>query len=80
MLAALAFKLTRLQPHVSLPIVKTALLELGVNGVWLQPGAEDDELVAYIETMPDELRSRVVYGGPCILVEGEALAKAQGKL
>ncbi|PWN42144.1 NAD(P)-binding protein [Ceraceosorus guamensis] len=67
-------------PHVSINIVKTALLELDVAGIWLQPGAENAEIQQYIDTMPDELKNRVVLGGPCILVEGAALAKAQGKL
>lgn len=45
-----------------------------------QPGAENDELIEYIKSMPEELQNKVVYGGPCILVEGAELAKAQGKL
>ncbi|PWN19051.1 NAD(P)-binding protein [Microstroma glucosiphilum] len=31
-------------PHVSLQIVKTGLLELGIPWIWLQPGAEDKAL------------------------------------
>lgn len=31
-------------PQVSLPILKTSLLELGIKYIWLQPGAEDDAL------------------------------------
>lgn len=31
-------------PKISLPIVKTAVLELNIPWVWLQPGAEDDDL------------------------------------
>ncbi|PWN27293.1 hypothetical protein BDZ90DRAFT_240197 [Jaminaea rosea] len=68
-------------PKVSLPIVKTSLLELGIPWIWLQPGAEDDDLKDWVESLPDEdLKKRVIYGGPCILVEGEDLAKEEGKL
>lgn len=35
----------------------------------------------WVEALPDEdLKKRVIFGGPCILVEGEKLAKAEGKL
>jgi hypothetical protein len=34
-----------------------------------------------VESLPDEdLKRRVIYGGPCILVEGRRLAKAEGRL
>jgi len=34
----------------------------------------------WLSTQPTEIQERVVLGGPCILVIGEELAKAQGKL
>lgn len=35
----------------------------------------------WVEDLPeDDLKNRVIFGGPCILVEGEDLAKAEGKL
>ncbi|CAO1613734.1 unnamed protein product [Sympodiomycopsis kandeliae] len=68
-------------PQVSLPILKTSLLELEIPWIWLQPGAEDDAIRDWVEALPDEdLKKRVIFGGPCILVEGEKLAKAEGKL
>ncbi|CAO1633906.1 unnamed protein product [Jaminaea pallidilutea] len=68
-------------PKISLPIVKTAVLELNIPWVWLQPGAEDDDLKDWVDSLPDDdLKSRIIFGGPCILVEGEELAQAEGKL
>ena len=39
--------------------------------LWLQPGAEDDAVKSYIHT--NGLDDRVIYGGPCILVEGDGI-------
>ncbi|KAF5355343.1 hypothetical protein D9758_006075 [Tetrapyrgos nigripes] len=55
--------------RVTLDVLKKAK-ELSVPTLWLQPGAEDAEVVAYIK---DNLGDRVVYGGPCILVEGDVM-------
>lgn len=34
-----------------------------------------------MDSLPDQdLKKRVIFGGPCILVDGEELAKAEGKL
>jgi len=43
--------------------------ELGVPALWIQPGAEDDAVIKYIQE--NDLSDKVIYGGPCILVEGD---------
>ncbi|KAI0267035.1 NAD-P-binding protein [Gloeopeniophorella convolvens] len=48
--------------------------ELGVPALWLQPGAEDDAVVAYIRE--HGLQDRVLFGGPCILVEGDGIRRS----
>ncbi|KAF9050076.1 NAD-P-binding protein [Panaeolus papilionaceus] len=58
-------------PKVTLGILQKAK-ELNIPALWLQPGAEDDTVVNYIKE--NDLADRVIYGGPCILVEGEAIA------
>ncbi|RYE13893.1 MAG: hypothetical protein EOP45_20495 [Sphingobacteriaceae bacterium] len=55
----------------------------GPKGVWFQPGAESDEIRAYVREMG--LEGRVVCAGnhECILVEGDRLLgnrKVGGKL
>ncbi len=39
--------------------------------LWLQPGADDEAVVRFINE--NGLADRVVYGGPCVLVEGDAI-------
>ncbi|UZJ57384.1 hypothetical protein CBS101457_006704 [Exobasidium rhododendri] len=67
-------------PKVTLSILKTALLELQVAGIWLQPGAEDSQVKEFVDSCTDEMKDKVILGGPCILVEGASLAKDKGKL
>ena len=58
------------------------LREGAIKGIWLQPGAEDGEVVQFIQSEP-WLKERTVYGGPCVLVLGDRLrqaASATGKL
>ncbi|KAF9023967.1 NAD-P-binding protein [Hymenopellis radicata] len=43
--------------------------ELDIPALWLQPGAEDAAVIEYIKE--NGLEERVIYGGPCILVEGD---------
>jgi len=57
-------------PKVTLGILKQAK-ELGVRSLWLQPGAEDEDVKDYIK---EHLSDRAIYGGPCILVEGDGIA------
>lgn len=67
-------------PKISLSIIQSALQDLHVNAVWLQPGAEDQEVKDWIASTDESTQNKVIYGGPCILVQGESLAKAKGKL
>ncbi|KAF7965091.1 hypothetical protein HWV62_45741 [Athelia sp. TMB] len=55
------------------PKITLGLLEqakgLSVPALWLQPGAEDEAVIAYINQ--NGLADKVIYGGPCILVDGD---------
>ncbi|KAF7323111.1 NAD(P)-binding protein [Mycena chlorophos] len=60
-------------PAVTLTILQSAL-ELGVPALWLQPGAADDTVDAFIKEKG--LQDRVIYGGadgPCIMVQGDGV-------
>ena len=45
-----------------------------VPALWLQPGAEDGAVVSYIKE--NGLEDKVIYGGPCILVEGDGILRS----
>ncbi|KAJ8502428.1 hypothetical protein ONZ45_g8247 [Pleurotus djamor] len=64
-------------PKVTLAILQQAK-ELSVPALWLQPGAEDEEVIKYI--VENGLQDRVIYGGPCILVEGDGIPRASAAL
>lgn len=59
--------------QVTLNILKEAK-ELNVLALWLQPGAEDESVIAFIKE--SGLADHVIYGGPCLLVEGEGIRKS----
>lgn len=63
-------------PKVTLGVVKQAV-EAGIHGVWIQPGADDEAVAAYIKE--NDLEGKVVYGGPCILASGDKVLAALGK-
>lgn len=65
----LIFRISR----VTLKIVKEAK-ELGIPALWLQPGAEDDEVKRYVEEA--DLGDKVILGGPCILVDGPSVLRS----
>lgn len=46
----------------------------GVPALWIQPGAEDAAVIKYIEE--NGLQDKVIYGGPCILVEGDNIIQS----
>ncbi|KAK7044167.1 hypothetical protein VNI00_007887 [Paramarasmius palmivorus] len=62
---------------ITLEVLKKAK-DLSVPSIWLQPGAEDANVVQFIKD--NGLENRVVYGGPCILVEGDDLRSAKATL
>ena len=47
---------------------------LSVPALWLQPGAEDEAVIKFIQE--NDLAGKVIYGGPCILVEGDSIIKS----
>lgn len=47
---------------------------LNIPALWLQPGAEDEAVVAYIKD--NGMADKVIYGGPCILVEGDGIMRS----
>lgn len=58
---------------MTLTILDQAKL-LSVPALWLQPGAEDEAVIKYIKEQG--LSDRVIYGGSCILVEGDGIKKS----
>ncbi|KAJ6498782.1 NAD-P-binding protein [Mycena sanguinolenta] len=57
-------------PKVSLSLLQAAI-PLGVPAVWLQPGAADESVAAWVKE--NGVEDRVIYGGPCILVQGDSI-------
>lgn len=57
-------------PAITLNILRSAK-DLSIPALWLQPGAEDATVVDFVKT--NGLEGRVIYGGPCILVQGDDL-------
>ncbi|KAF7357849.1 NAD-P-binding protein [Mycena venus] len=57
-------------PKVTLSILQAAM-PLGVPAVWIQPGAADESVAAWVKE--NGLESRVIYGGPCILMQGDSI-------
>ncbi|TBU48132.1 NAD(P)-binding protein [Dichomitus squalens] len=60
-------------PKITLGVLEQAKA-LNVPALWLQPGAEDEAVVNYIKE--NGLESKVIYGGPCILVQGDGILKS----
>ncbi len=59
--------------QVTLGLLQQAM-ELNIPALWLQPGAEDDDVKNFIRV--NGLEYKVLYGGPCILVEGDGVRKS----
>ena len=59
--------------QVTLSILEQAKT-IGTPALWLQPGAEDEAVVSYIKE--NGLADKVIYGGPCILVEGDGILRS----
>ncbi|GJE92777.1 CoA-binding protein [Phanerochaete sordida] len=60
-------------PKITLGLLKD-VKALGVPHVWLQPGTHDEAVEEYIKE--NGLSDKVVYGGACVLVEGDGLLKS----
>jgi predicted CoA-binding protein len=71
-------------PKITLGLLKEAK-EVGIPAVWLQPGAFDDEVLAYAkEAFPNAAVAGFEDGtvggeGWCVLVDGENSLRAAGK-
>ncbi|KAG6820806.1 hypothetical protein H0H93_011100 [Arthromyces matolae] len=61
-------------PHITLSLLKQAR-ELSIPSIWIQPGASDQHVVDFIET--NNLSEKVIWGGPCILQEGDRVIQRQ---
>jgi len=53
---------------ITLDILKKAK-ELNVPALWIQPGAADPVVIRYIKE--NDMADKVVYGGACVLTEGD---------
>ncbi|KZT71731.1 NAD(P)-binding protein [Daedalea quercina L-15889] len=60
-------------PKITLGILEQAK-DLGIPAVWLQPGAENEEVISYIKD--NGLEGKAIYGGPCVLVEGDTVIQS----
>ncbi|KAJ7480057.1 NAD-P-binding protein [Mycena galericulata] len=60
-------------PRVTLSILQAAL-PLGVPAVWMQPGAANESVAAWVKE--NGMEGRVIYGGPCILRDGDQLRRS----
>ncbi|KAL0067378.1 hypothetical protein AAF712_005606 [Marasmius tenuissimus] len=60
-------------PSVTLGILKQ-VKQLGIPYVWLQPGAEDAEVVQFIKE--NDMENTAIYGGPCVLRDGDGIRHA----
>ncbi|KIL67832.1 hypothetical protein M378DRAFT_981252 [Amanita muscaria Koide BX008] len=60
-------------PKLTLSVLELAK-HLSIPVLWLQPGAEDAAVIEYIKK--EGLSNRVIYGGPCILVEGDGIKQS----
>ncbi|KAI8979918.1 CoA-binding protein [Pilobolus umbonatus] len=62
-------------PKVTLQVLQTAK-RLGIKHIWIQPGAEDIEVLKYAQ----EAGLNVIAGGPCLLVDGPSLLQNKSQL
>jgi len=60
-------------PKITLGILQQAK-ELSTPALWLQPGAEDEAVVEYVKA--NGLTDRVIFGGPCILAQGDNIIRS----
>ncbi|KAH9858908.1 NAD-P-binding protein [Lenzites betulinus] len=60
-------------PKITLGVLEQAKA-LNIPALWLQPGAEDAAVISYVKE--NGLEDKVIYGGPCILVEGDGIIQS----
>ncbi|KAG8875030.1 hypothetical protein FRB97_005478 [Tulasnella sp. 331] len=61
-------------PKITLSAIQEAE-KLRISSIWIQPGAEDAAVVEYIKNS-DYLKTRTIYGGPCVLASGGDILKS----
>lgn len=57
-------------PKVTLKVLENAK-KIGIQNVWIQPGAEDEAVIQFVNNNKSSIN--VIFGGPCILVDGPSL-------
>lgn len=57
-------------PKVTLKVLENAK-NIGIQNVWIQPGAEDEAVIQFVNNNKSSIN--VILGGPCILVDGPSL-------
>ncbi|WFD29645.1 hypothetical protein MSPP1_000655 [Malassezia sp. CBS 17886] len=67
-------------PAVSLQVLREFSGDSRIQAFWLQPGAADGTVVQWLRSQPEDVQERIVWSGPCILKQGEQLARANGRL
>lgn len=63
---------SKVATQVTLDILQLAK-KLSIPAIWIQPGAEDEAVIEFIKV--NNLSDSVIYGGPCILVEGDNIIR-----
>lgn len=64
-------------PKITLSVLEQAK-QLDIPALWIQPGAEDENVIKYVEE--NGLTEKVIFGGPCVLVLGDgALERVAAK-
>ncbi|RUS18177.1 NAD-binding protein [Endogone sp. FLAS-F59071] len=58
-------------PAVTLKVLKEAH-EIGIAYIWVQPGAENDEVIAYAQ----DNNIKLIAGGPCVLANGKGILES----
>ena len=73
MIESIVLVVSRHPLQVTLGILEQAKA-LSIPALWLQPGAEDDAVIKFVKE--NDMSDKVIYGGPCILVEGDGILKS----
>ncbi|KAI8834779.1 CoA-binding protein [Chytriomyces cf. hyalinus JEL632] len=67
-------------PSVTLQVLKQAHA-MGIKDLWLQPGCESSEVTELVQQWTNAgAGMNVIFGGPCILVIGDAALMESSKL
>ncbi|WFD35628.1 hypothetical protein MCUN1_002486 [Malassezia cuniculi] len=67
-------------PSVSLALLREYASDPRIVAMWLQPGAADASVVEWLRKQPADVQDRIIWSGPCVLVQGVQLARANGRM